>query len=105
MATICLVISPEQHFESEALDPEPLRCPQVMTRPGNTQMTRRNGFHGPIIAEPRGPATGTVQALPRSGSSRRRPAGFTAADVVLGMTPIAGGALQAQSFFTRMARV
>jgi hypothetical protein len=64
MATICLVISPEQHLESQALDPEPLRCPQVMTRPGNTQMTRRNGLHDPIIAEP--------------------------ADVVLGVAPIAG---------------
>ena len=49
MATICLVISPEQHLESEGLDPEPLRCPQVMTGPGNTQMTRRKGFTAPSL--------------------------------------------------------
>ncbi len=60
MATFCFVISPEQYLESEALDPEPLRCPQVMTRPGNTQMTRRNRLHGPIIAEPAGVVPGVA---------------------------------------------
>src|SRR5580704_6196283 len=92
MATIRLVINPEQHLESEAPGPESLRCLQVMTGPGNTQMTRRNGFHGPIIAEPDDrspapsrPASSQLQLTPPSCKDHR-------CRMVLGVASIAGGA-------------
>ena len=105
MATIRLVINPEQHLKSEAPGPEPLRCLQVMTGPGNTQMTRRNGFHGPIIAEPddRSPAPS------RPASSQLQLTPPSCKDSPLPHGPRRGlgcwRSLRAQGCFTRMARV
>ena len=51
MAAFCWVIKPEQHVESKAPDPESLGRLQVMTRPGDTQVTSWDRLHGPIFAE------------------------------------------------------
>jgi hypothetical protein len=58
MATFGGVISPEQHLQSQAPDPESLRSSQVMTGPGDTHMTSRTRLHGSILAEPEQLASG-----------------------------------------------
>ena len=51
VATFGGMISPEQYLESEAPDPESLRSPQVMTRPGDAHMISCTRLHSPILAQ------------------------------------------------------